>query len=224
VSVAAPRIRHLFDRFARVYDATPLQRAIYRPAHDAVVEELRRAAPMWVLDAGCGTGILAGRIGEEVGPARVVGCDLSMGMLRRATERLPLGAWLQGDALRLPLRDGVLDAVVTTQAFHFVGDRTAAITEFRRVLRPGGILIIAMVNPRTVVASRVISRAGTSILGAGFWPTRDELRDEILAGGFEVRGQRGVGPLTQTVVTVATATRAGRTDARPARTRRRQEG
>lgn len=213
MTVATPRIRRLFDRFSRVYDAAPLQRAVYRPAHDAVIEELRAAAPMWVLDAGCGTGILAGRIGDDVGPARVVGCDLSMGMLRRAAERCPRGGWLQGDALRLPLRDGVLDAVVTTQAFHFIADRRGALAEFRRVLRSDGLLVIAMVNPRTVMTSRLISGAGTCILGAGVWPTRAELREDVAASGFEVRDQRGVGPLAHTVVTVATARRvpSGRT-------------
>jgi ubiquinone/menaquinone biosynthesis C-methylase UbiE len=205
VTTAAPRIRRLFDRFAHVYDTGALQRAAYRPAHDAVVAELRVAAPMWVLDAGCGTGILADRIGDDVGPARVVGCDLSMGMLRRASERCPRGTWLQGDALHLPLRDAVVDAVVSTQAFHFLTDRRAALAEFRRVLRTGGLLVIAMVNPRTEIASRVISGAGTHLLGAGVWPTRDRLREDVAASGFEVREQKGVGPLGHTVVTVATA-------------------
>lgn len=216
MSVAAPRIRWIFDRFSHVYDTAALQRAVYRPAHDAVVDELRTAAPMWVLDAGCGTGILAGRIGDDVGPARVIGCDLSMGMLRRAAERCPRGAWVQGDALRLPLRDGVVDAVVTTQAFHFLTDRRSALTEFHRVLRGGGLLVIAMVNPRTAIASRVMSGAGTHLLGAGVWPTRGQLRDDIAASGFEVREQRGAGPLGHTVVTVATARRmqTGRTRVR----------
>jgi ubiquinone/menaquinone biosynthesis C-methylase UbiE len=209
VSPASPRVRRIFDRASRVYDSAPLQRAFYRPAHDAVVAELRAAGSMWVLDAGCGTGILASRIRDEVGPARVVGCDLSIGMLRRAAERSPQGAWLQGDAHRLPLRDAVLDAVVTTQALHFLPDRPAALGEFRRVLRPGGLLVIAMINPRTVMASRLISRAGTCILGAGFWPTRAELRDEVASSGFEVREQRGAGDLAKTVVTVATTRRSG---------------
>jgi ubiquinone/menaquinone biosynthesis C-methylase UbiE len=220
VSSTSPRVRRIFDRASWVYDTAPLQRAFYRPAHDAVVAELHAAGPTWVLDAGCGTGILASRIRDEVGPARVVGCDLSMGMLRRAAGRSPQGAWLQGDALHLPLRDAVLDAVVTTQALHFVPDRPAALGEFRRVLRPGGLLVIAMINPRSVMASRLISRAGTCILGGGFWPTRAELRDEVASSGFEVREQRGSRDLAQTVVTVATARRSGTGPLRLAR----QEG
>ena len=198
-----PRVRRMFDRAAHLYDTAALQRAVYRPAHDAVIAELRSAGSRRVLDVGCGTGILATRIGEDGWGARVVGCDLSMGMLRRAAARVR-GAWVQGDALRLPLRDGALDAVVSTQAFHFLPDRRAALAEFHRVLRPGGLLVIAMINPRTLAVSRLMSRAGTRVLGVGFWPTRDELRDEMASSGFEVRAQRGARDLAHTVVTVAT--------------------
>jgi ubiquinone/menaquinone biosynthesis C-methylase UbiE len=193
----------MFDRAAHLYDTAALQRAVYRPAHDAVVAELRAAGSRRVLDVGCGTGILATRIGEDGRGARVVGCDLSMGMLRRAAARVR-GAWVQGDALRLPLRDGALDAVISTQAFHFLPDRRAALAEFHRVLRPGGLLVIAMINPRTLAVSRLMSRAGTRVLGVGFWPTRTELRDDMASSGFEVRAQRGARDLARTVVTVAT--------------------
>lgn len=145
MTAASPRVRRIFDRAEHLYDTAALQRAVYRPAHDAVVAELRAEGSRRVLDVGCGTGILAARIGDEGRGPRVVGCDLSMGMLRRAAVRLR-GAWVQGDALRLPLRDGALDAVVTTQAFHFLPDRRAALAEFRRVLRPGGLLVIAMIT------------------------------------------------------------------------------
>ncbi|MEA2618311.1 MAG: hypothetical protein QOE72_4094 [Chloroflexota bacterium] len=198
-----PRVRRAFDRAAHLYDTAALQRAVYRPAHDAVIAELRSAGSRRVLDVGCGTGILATRISEDGWGARVVGCDLSMGMLRRAAARVR-GAWVQGDALRLPLRDGALDAVISTQAFHFLPDRRAALAEFHRVLRPGGLLVIAMINPRTLAVSRLMSRAGTRVLGVGFWPTRTELRDDMASSGFEVRAQRGARDLARTVVTVAT--------------------
>ncbi len=206
MTAGSSRVRRLFDRAAPRYDATALQRLLYRGAHDAVFAELRAEGSRRVLDVGCGTGILAARIGADAEGPRVVGCDLSMGMLRRAAARVR-GAWVQGDALRLPLRDGGLDAVVTTQAFHFLADRRAALAEFRRVLRPGGLLVIAMVNPRTPVVSRLMSGAGTRLLGAGSWPTRDELRAEVASAGFEVRAQRGARDLPHTVVTVATVRR-----------------
>jgi ubiquinone/menaquinone biosynthesis C-methylase UbiE len=203
VTSTPPRVRRAFDRAAHLYDTAALQRAVYRPAHDAVIAELRSAGSRRVLDVGCGTGILATRISEDGWGARVVGCDLSMGMLRRAAARVR-GAWVQGDALRLPLRDGALDAVISTQAFHFLPDRRAALAEFHRVLRPGGLLVIAMINPRTLAVSRLMSRAGTRVLGVGFWPTRTELRDDMASSGFEVRAQRGARDLARTVVTVAT--------------------
>lgn len=202
----AVRVRRMFDRFAHVYDTSVLQRTVYRPAQDAVAAEVRAAGSTRVLDVGCGTGILAARIGEESERATVVGCDLSLGMLRQAARR-HRGGWLQGDALRLPVRDGALDAVVSTQAFHFMPDRGAALREFRRVLGPGGLLVIAMVNPHTELASRLMSGAGTRVLGRGAWPTRGVLRAEVEAAGFEVRAQRHARDLARTVITVATARR-----------------
>jgi ubiquinone/menaquinone biosynthesis C-methylase UbiE len=207
VTGEAGRVRRMFDRFAGVYDTGALQRAVYRPGQDAVAAEVRAAGSERVLDVGCGTGILAARIGEESPRATVVGCDLSLGMLRRAAARRR-GAWLQGDALRLPLRDGALDAVVSTQAFHFMPDRGAALCEFRRVLGPGGLLVIAMVNPRTALVSRLMSGAGARVLGTGAWPTRGVLRAEMEAAGFEVRAQRHARDLAHTVITVATARRS----------------
>jgi len=197
------RVRRIFDAAARLYDAALVQRFVYRPAQDAAVAVLRAAGSRWVLDAGCGTGILASRVRDGAPGVHVVGCDLSLGMLRRARERAPLGAWVQADAARLPLRDGALDAVVSTHAFHFVPGRGAALAEFCRVLAPGGLLAIVMLNPRTAVGSRLMSEAGTRALGAGWWPTRGRLHDEVLAAGFELRSQRGTGHLAQEVLTVA---------------------
>ncbi|HEX3605320.1 MAG TPA: methyltransferase domain-containing protein [Candidatus Dormibacteraeota bacterium] len=206
MSTASLRIRRAFDRAARIYDHGWLQRIAYRPGQDAVVAELCAAGSRRVLDVGCGTGILATLVRQRSRDTRVVGCDLSLGMLRRAAERVR-GTWLQADALRLPLRDGVLDAVVSTQAFHFIPDRPAALREFHRVLEPGGLLVIAMINPRSPALSRLMNASARRALGAGTWPAREVLREEVDAAGFEVHAQRDARDLARTVVTVATARR-----------------
>jgi ubiquinone/menaquinone biosynthesis C-methylase UbiE len=107
---------------------------------------LARAAPgagERALDLACGTGIVARQLAPLIGPAgRLVALDLRSTMLTRARRRpAPGGAvarWLRGDALALPLADGVFDLVVCQQGLQFFPDRPQALREVRRVLAAGG--------------------------------------------------------------------------------------
>jgi ubiquinone/menaquinone biosynthesis C-methylase UbiE len=181
--------RWFFDVWARFYDVPVVQRAVYRPPHDAVVAALRDGPRRRVLDVGCGTGQLAVRIRRELRETRIVGCDFSAGMLRQARARARRAPWVQGDAGRLPFRDGTFDAIVCTEAFHWFPDRQAALAEFRRVLRPDGRLLLALVNPRFALTGRIVALA-SRLAGEPFrWPTREQLRRCLEAAGFHVDRQ-----------------------------------
>jgi ubiquinone/menaquinone biosynthesis C-methylase UbiE len=188
---AGPR-RSLFDTWALFYDLPLLQRTTYRPVHDAVLKMIGQRKPQAVLDVGCGTGQLATRVRRTLPAARVVGCDYAHKMLSQAAERSGAPVWVQGDAGRLPFRDQRFDCLLSTDAFHWFPDQAAALDEFRRVLKPGGYLILALVNPRASALS-AITRVGSRFVGAPFyWPTRSALRDALHAAGFRVHAQHGV--------------------------------
>jgi ubiquinone/menaquinone biosynthesis C-methylase UbiE len=197
---ARPAVVATFDRIARFYDTAILQRIAYRPNHDAVVSELRRAGARRVLDVGCGTGILATRIWRELRPELVYACDPSPGMLEQARERSGDIRWLRGSAEQIPLDDGALDAIVTTEAFQFF-DQPAALNEFSRLLEPRGIVVIAMLTA-PVPALSVLTR-----LAPAKWPTRGQLRRMLENAGLDVCRQRPVrpilGPLSPGFATVA---------------------
>src|SRR5216683_1196678 len=126
-TITAPRsVAPAFDRIARFYDTEILQRLSYRPAQDEVIAELRKAGSRRILDVGCGTGQLAARILDELGPEAVYGCDLSAGMLEQAAARSSAVDWRNGEAEHLPFDDESMDAVVSTHAFHFF-DQPAAL-------------------------------------------------------------------------------------------------
>jgi ubiquinone/menaquinone biosynthesis C-methylase UbiE len=111
-----------------------------------------------VLDLACGTGALTRVIADRVGPhGRVLGLDLSAGMLARAragdiqaqfASRFAGSGkhteWMQGDATALPLPDSCFDAVVCQQGFQFFPDKPAALREIRRVLAADGRLTLAV--------------------------------------------------------------------------------
>ena len=97
-----------------------------------------------VLDVGVGTGLGLPFYPEH---AKVVGIDLSEGMLRKARQRVRqenLG-WVHltlGNALELPFGDGVFDHVVLSHVVSVVSDPVKLVRETRRVVRPGGQIVI----------------------------------------------------------------------------------
>ena len=199
--------RLFFDLWSFVYDLPVVQRAVYHPAHHVVLSELRAGGDVaTVLDLGCGTGELTGRLAGEAGARRVVGCDFSLGMLQQAAAKSPGPAWVQGDAGRLPFPAGSIDAVVSTEAFHWFPDKQAALAELHRVLAPGGRLVVAVVNPRSRAATRVAHAGSVAVGEPATWLTRSDMRDAVAAAGFDVVAQprvRRVGGLTiPTFVTV----------------------
>ena len=98
---------------------------------------------MDVLDVGCGTGIQLA--GCQQARCRVSGIDASPAMLAVARRRLGDKVSLQlGDATRLPYPDQAFDLVLASTVLHEMppGTRAAALGEIRRVLRPGGRVLL----------------------------------------------------------------------------------
>lgn len=135
---------------APIYDTAVVQRWVYRPAQDEVIALLQAHGSRRIADIGCGTGILADRIARDVHAAHVTGVDMSDGMLAEARRRSSTVEWLRAPAEQLPFADGSLDAVVSTSAFHWF-NQPAALREFHRVLRPGGVAAVATLSPRRML-------------------------------------------------------------------------
>jgi len=98
-----------------------------------------------VLDAGCGTGILAAHVADHV--ARVVGLDVSSAMLAVArARRAELGKknveFVAGSAEAIPFANASFDAVISSAALYNT-KLDVSLPELRRVVRPGGRIIVA---------------------------------------------------------------------------------
>lgn len=133
-----------FDLWSRFYRLGPLGRELKRVQRQAL-ERLRVVPGQRVLDLGCGPADGVSWLLERGVQAQ--GLDYSQGMLSSAAREPALrGRLVRGDAGRLPFREAAFDKLVCTNSFHHYPDGPAALREMRRVLKPGGLLVL--VDPR----------------------------------------------------------------------------
>lgn len=139
-------VEAMFDRIAPRYDLMNrlLTFGIDRGWRRCAIAALALRRGERVLDLACGSGDLAAAA-HEAG-ARVVGIDVSAGMLRTARARRVACALVRGDALALPFADASVDAVVSGFALRNFVDLGAAFAESARVLRPGGRIALLEVD------------------------------------------------------------------------------
>ena len=119
-----------------------------------------------VLDIGFGPGLLAVELAERAGS--VHGIDPSEAMLELASGR-PGGervTWSIADALDLGVDDASFDAAVSTQVYEYVPDMPAALAEARRVLKPGGRLLIMDTDWDSIVWHSADPERMARVLGA----------------------------------------------------------
>lgn len=133
----------------RIYERPGLREALGDTLHPgglALTDEMLAACSLppgaRVLDVGCGTGATVLHLRARYGLA-AAGVDASAMLLahsRRCESTLPL---VQAYGERLPIRDGLLHAVIAECSLSLMPDIDVALAEFRRVLQPGGQLILA---------------------------------------------------------------------------------
>ena len=145
-------VRGMFDRIAGRYD---LLNRIISGGQDMkwrrfVVEVAALPADGKLLDIATGTGDIAFEALKRSPGAQVVGADFALGMMRVGKVRDPAGrrvAWTGADALDLPYADESFDAVASGFLMRNVIDIPRALAEQRRVLKPGGHIVILDTSP-----------------------------------------------------------------------------
>lgn len=135
-------VRREYDQLAEEYD----QR--WRSYIDATLEAVLEVIPLEgrerLLDVPCGTGELEPRLLARRPELQITGVDLSPEMLRRAQPKDAdrRVSWVAADVLHLPFANEQFDCVVCANSFHYFASPQGSLAELRRVLRPGGSLVL----------------------------------------------------------------------------------
>lgn len=178
---------------ARIYELTAAIGFLgrRRQVYDGLVTLSRVRPGDAVLDVGCGTGYFTRRAARAVVPGgQVVGIDPSRPVLDHAVGRAPDNCTFEvASAQALPHTDASFDVVISNLAVHHLrpADRLTALREMRRVLRPGGRLLIVDLRKQPWHL-RVANLFGALSRHAHQHDTADDLADLVRQAGFDVTG------------------------------------
>jgi len=144
------QVRDMFDSIAPAYDFMnrAMTMGIDRIWRRRAVDRVAARCPADIVDVASGTGDLAIAMARRLPSARILGIDLSEGMLeigrRKAAEAVPDAAvsFMTGDCLDLPLADASADVVTVAYGVRNFADIAGGYREMLRVLRPGGMLAV----------------------------------------------------------------------------------
>jgi SAM-dependent methyltransferase len=124
----------------RADDWAAIQERQVAPAYEAALDALQVGPSTRLLDAGCGAGMFL-RLAADRG-ADVHGLDASDGLLAHARARVPGAEIVNGELEQLPYDDACFDVVTGFNSFQYAARPEVALAEARRVVRPGGRVLL----------------------------------------------------------------------------------
>lgn len=215
-------VNTMFGRIARRYDVANrlLSGGLDIGWRRCLVAAVKRHSPRDVLDLATGSGDVAFALSDGLADGTaIVGMDFCQPMLDQAEaklqnlpeERRARISFRQGDGLALPVPDRSFDAVTISFGLRNMSDRHQALTEMRRVLRPGGhLFVLEFSQPAKwfrpfyfFYLRRIMPRLASMVTGdkAAYdylndsiekFPGRAALADEIRAAGFSAVRAKGL--------------------------------
>ena len=191
------QVRRAFSRSAAHYDdAAKLQHEVEARLLESLDylndPALAREPPQVVLDLGCGPGRASAAMRKRWPRARVVALDLALPMLREAGKRS--GGWRHAlqkpiervcaDVRALPFAEGSVDVLFSSLCLQWVEDLPAAFAGFRRVLKPGGLLLVSTFGPDTLIELRSAFAQADSVPHVSPFASIAQFGDALMHAGF----------------------------------------
>ncbi len=175
-----------YDRVAEEYVRRIFDELQHKPLDRQLLDRLAASAQSGELlcDMGCGPGHVARYLHER--GAHVVGVDLSVGMIEQARQLNPGLEFRQGNMLALDVEDGVWAGIAAFYSIIHVPreEVVAALQELKRVLQPGGYLLLAFHIGTEVVHQEEWWGQSVSADFVFFQP--QEMQGYLQAAGFEI--------------------------------------
>jgi malonyl-CoA O-methyltransferase len=146
------RVRRSFERASSSYDRAAVLQTDVRTRLLARLDYVK-LRPQVIVDVGCGTGHASRALKRRYPRSFVIALDIAPGMLQAAARQR---GWLRrferlcADAQRLPLADASVDFLYSNLMLQWCDDLDALLSEFRRVLKPRGLLAFSTFGPDTL--------------------------------------------------------------------------
>lgn len=132
----------------------------FLPVYKNVLQQINLEDDTLLLDAGCGAGMFSW-MAIQTG-AQVIGIDAAPGLLQVARERNPDNSFLEEDLEAMPFSDNSFHVVTGFNSFQYAGNFENALLEAKRVLKPGGQLVICIWDkPEFSEATNILKAIGT---------------------------------------------------------------
>lgn len=181
------RLRHAFGRAAPGYHAVA---ALQREVESRLLEQLAyldERRPARILDLGSGPGRAAGAMKKRWPRAEVIAVDAALPMLREVPRHTRFWRPVRrvcADVAQLPFPDQCADVLFSSLCLQWVDDLPAVLSEFRRVLRPGGLLLFTTFGPDTLAELRAAYLTAGTAPPVSPFATLQQVGDALLAAGF----------------------------------------
>ena len=182
----ARHVRHAFGRAATSYEAHAV---LQTEVAGRLMERLDgiELKPARILDAGCGPGRGSAALRARFADAHVIAADIALPMLRAAKDHAgepPVFARIGADVQALPLADASIDLVYSNLCLQWCDDPGLALAEFRRVLRPGGLLLFTTFGPATLHELRSAFATADATPHVSRFIDMHDIGDALIASGF----------------------------------------
>lgn len=179
-------VARAFDRAGPGYDrAAKLQSQVREELLARL--DFFKVQPELIIDLGCGTGVASAALRRRYPRAQLLALDLAAGMLR--TARAQSGwrrrfARVQADARALPLRSQSVDLLFSNLMLQWCDEPGGVFAEWRRVLKPGGMVLFSTFGPETLTELRGAWSAVDGATHVSLFPDAPALGSGLMQAGL----------------------------------------